>query len=141
MTLFLDTEFNGFDGGELISIALVSDRPGRNSEFYAVTSIPDHPTDFVRTNVIPRLAAKPEPRDAVVARLLLYLGEHLGEPILFDWPYDGIHLLSLLVVPCGRWHAIPLNLQLVTGATFKSRKPHNALSDARAFRSWYRRRK
>lgn len=136
MTLFLDTEFNGFDG-QLISIALVSDEGGRGSEFYAVCELPERVTPFVLENVLLHLDKRPEPETVVRGRLLDFLHKHQQERIIADWPHDFIHLLQLLCVPGGRAHVLGITMQLVSTDNLESDVPHNALSDARALMRWY----
>lgn len=137
MTLFLDCEFNGFETHELISIALVSDEPGPAKEFYAVLPLPDRVAPWVTENVLPQLGKPSEHHILATARLLRFLRAHPGEHIIADFPLDHILLLSLLMVPGGRWHPIELSMRLIDGLPVKSRRPHNALSDARALMRAY----
>ncbi|AHB48973.1 hypothetical protein W911_12055 [Hyphomicrobium nitrativorans NL23] len=137
MTLFLDTEFNGF-GGALISIALVSDNGGRESEFYGVRELPDQLAPWVEANVLPVLGKKPEPDTVLRRRLVEFLHGHAGQTIIADWPEDLIHCLGLLCPSPGRAYRINLNLRLIKATEeLPSEVPHNALSDARALMRWY----
>jgi hypothetical protein len=138
MTLFLDCEFNGFGSPELISIALVSDQGGPNNEFYAVGPIPGRLKPWVAENVIPRLDQTPEDLPSIQTRLLRFLRPRANETIIADWPEDFIHLLALLTVPGGRWHAVEISMRLVDRLPLESKQPHNALSDARALLQSYR---
>lgn len=140
MTLFLDCEFNGFGSNELISIALVSDQTGPDREFYAVAPIPDRLEPWVAENVIPKLDRAPETIATIKTRLVQFLRAHADEPIVADWPEDFVHLLSLLTVAGGRWHAMQLSMKLIDGLEIKSRRSHNALSDARGLMRAYNRR-
>lgn len=136
MTLFLDTEFNGF-GGELISIALVSDRGGSNAEFYAVRHLPEKITPWVEEHVIPVLGRASEDDATLKARLRHFLDDHRGEPIVADWPLDFIHFLVLLCEPGGRAYQFSLSMRLVKQDELLSENPHNALADAKALmRTW-----
>lgn len=136
MTIFLDTEFNGF-GGSLISIAMVSDQRGRNSEFYGVCELPAYVHPWVEEHVLPVLAKAPEPDISLQRRMLDYLTVHSGETIIADWPEDFVHLLYLLCEPGGRAHRPAIEMRLVRGVEIVSKVPHNALSDARALMEWH----
>lgn len=131
--LFLDTEFSEF-GGQLISIALVSDKGG---EFYAVRHLPSKMHPWVRENVVPVLVKDPEDDHVIAAQLLQFLRVHPCEKIVADWPEDFTHLLGLLCSPGGYRASIDLEMSLITSGDFESAIPHNALSDARALMKWY----
>jgi hypothetical protein len=139
MTLFLDCEFNGFGSNELISIALVSDQDSPEDPLYAVLSIPSDPKPWVAQNILPNLSQAPEGLPSLQARLLKYLHAHPGETVIADWPEDFIHLMNLLTLPGGRWHAIALTMRLLPGLEITSQRPHNALSDARALMEAFKR--
>lgn len=135
--IFLDTEFNGF-GGELISIALVSDKGGKGSEFYGVRELPPDVHPWVQEHVVPVLRKKPETESALRKRLVGFLSRHEGDTIVADWPEDIIHLLRLLCTEPGYAYRLNLDLRLVkTTEELASDLPHNALSDARALMRWY----
>jgi hypothetical protein len=134
--LFLDTEFSKF-GGELISIALVSDN-GELSEFYAVRHLPSKRHPWVDENVVPVLLKDPEPDHLIRSRLVTFLRKHSSEPIIADWPEDFIHLLYLLCEPNGSRANVDLDLRLITSGDVISKIPHNALSDARGLMHWYK---
>jgi len=135
MTLFLDTEFNSF-GGALISIALVSDKGGKGSEFYAVLDLPPDLHPWVEQHVVPVLGRAPQTRAIVRRRLIEFLSRHTGEIVVADWPEDLMHLLRLLGGG-ERQHPLRLDMQLVSDAQTEPKIPHNALSDARALRDWH----
>lgn len=138
MTLFLDTEFNGFGSGELISLALVSDSGQLNSEFYEVLSAPKNATPWVAANVIPVLAKTPISTAAFQKKLVNFLYQHAGEPIIADWHEDLICFLQMLSTAPGHAYRLNLTLRLVTPSEpLPSLTPHNALSDARALRDWW----
>lgn len=139
MTIFLDCEFNGFGSNELISIALVSDQDDPENTFYAVVAIPSDPKPWVAQNILPNLSQSPEGLPSVQTRLLKYLHAHPGETVIADWPEDIIHLMNLLTLPGGRWHAIELNMRLAPGLEINPLRPHNALSDAQALMEAFKR--
>lgn len=134
MTLFLDTEFNGF-GGALISIALVSDK---GDAFYAVRQLPQSLHPWVAEHVVPFLNQQPESDDSLQTRLIEFLRAHENERMVGHWPEDFIHLLQLLSAGAGRAYPLTLNMQLVKASQLQSEVPHNALSDARALGLWFR---
>lgn len=137
MTLFLDTEFNGF-GGELISIALVSDDGRKDDAFYAVRAIPKRPTPWVSENVLPVLCAKPIADSLLQRKLLDYLYHHTAETIVADWHEDLIHLLRLLETSRGHAYRPDITLRLVRPTEpIESEVPHNALHDAHALKRWF----
>jgi hypothetical protein len=131
---FLDCEFNGFDG-PLISIALVPEAED-HAEFYAV--LPCHrPQRWVEEHVMPHLGAVPHSRADVVAALTAYL---IGDPapvLIADWPEDIAHAAALLAFR-GRRSLPQVRFDLINLPGFDtasmSRRPHNALADARALR-------
>lgn len=134
--LFLDTEFNGF-GGALISIALVSDKGGKNSEFYAVRCLPSKIHPWVQEHVVPYLVLPSEDDHVLRARLAQFLRHHAGEPVIADWPEDLAHLLYCLCEAGGISQRIELDLRLIESGELNSRMPHNALADARALMHWW----
>lgn len=134
VTLYIDTEFNGH-GGELISLALVSDTHGH--EFYGVLPLPSRIHDWVAQHVVPVLGQQPEPADAFRMRLRLYLEKHAGEEIVADWPDDFAHLMRAMSGPdWGRSFMVPCAMRLIASGEVAPEVPHNALSDARALRQW-----
>lgn len=133
--LFLDTEFNGF-GGQLISIALVSDQT--KDELYVVRDLPSNIHPWVKEHVVPYLLQSPSPDFILRDKLVNYLNKHSGEVIVADWPEDFIHLLALLCEPNGiKYNTGELKLQLIHDCDPQPLIPHNAVSDARALRDWY----
>lgn len=128
--LFLDTEFNAH-GGQLISLALVSDR--HEHEFYAVLPLPSDVHPWVAQHVVPILDRDPEPEPVVRLRLKTYLLRHCDD-VVADWPEDFKHLLDLITMPGGMRVNVDFSMHLVSGIDAKPDVPHNALSDARALR-------
>lgn len=138
MTLFLDTEFNGH-GGELISIALVSDRLGPHPEFYEVRQLPQNPTPWVLEHIIPVLNQSSVADTLLRMELFDFLHHHKNEPVYADWHQDLVHFLALLETEPGRAYPIELTLHLVRpNVPLSSIIPHNALSDAKALMLWHR---
>lgn len=137
MTLFLDTEFNGF-GGDLISIALVSDIDSKGADFYAVRAPPESPSPWMKENVLPVLGAKPIPDVVLQKKLLDYLHHHPHELIVADWFEDLKHLLNLLGTTPGWAYRLDLRFHLIKpDEPLDSKVSHNALHDARALMRWY----
>lgn len=138
--LYLDCEFNEF-GGELISMALVSDG-GR--EFYQVLQIPGLPGDFVEEHVLPVLGKEPlRDRTAFNVCLQTFLSHFDGCEIIADWPADFKHLseqMDIMGKRLGFMIPIECRMTLLRGSPdIKPETPHNALSDARALRDWHQR--
>lgn len=136
MTLFLDTEFNGH-GGELISLALVSDLTG--AKLYGVLPLPADLHPWVRENVVQVLDQEPEPIEEFRLRLRLFLERHAGEDIVADWPDDFAHLMRLMSGPeyAASW-VVECRMVLVKSGEVRPARPHNALSDAKALAEWWR---
>jgi hypothetical protein len=136
MALYLDTEFNGFQGS-IISIGIISSVTGK--EFYEVFKLPELIHPWVKENVIPILQQQPEDYQIIRHRLYQYLKYHDGEPVIADWPEDLAHLLKLLCDPYGNGMAfnLELDLRLIQSGELKSEIHHNALSDARALMHWH----
>jgi hypothetical protein len=131
--LYLDTEFNAF-GGELISLALVSDR---GDEFYRVLPLPSKIHPWVGIHVIPFLNQPSEQMEVVQQQLYEFLQPRQSQPIYADWPADLEHLLRLIYFDNGLSYNLQLTLKLIKSGEFTPEIPHNALSDARALRDWH----
>lgn len=134
MTLYLDTEYNGF-GGRLISLALVSDKDG---EFYCVLDLPSKVHPWVAEHVVPFLMLDAEPDHVFRYRLKHFLDHHSGEEIIADWPEDFVHLMNCMCEPNGISFKIELDMRLINSGDLKPEVPHNALSDARALMHWHK---
>lgn len=133
MKVFLDTEFNGFEG-ELISIALVSEG---GDEFYKVVNYPlmGQQNPWVAENVIPVIGPDMEP---VGGRIVYMLSDWLcglgpDVEVIADWPGDFKHFWDSLSIGSIRYR-LPeqLRTRLIRGLDYSSKIPHNALEDARA---------
>lgn len=132
MRYYLDCEFNGF-GGELISMALVSDEDG---EFYEIIEIDSEYEPWVAENVVPHLDKPATFLDEFRVKLFAFL-KAAPSPveIVCDWPADVLYLMHTLM---GADHAetvmIPMTITIVDLDEVKSVIPHHALWDARAIR-------
>lgn len=134
MNIFMDSEFNGF-GGELISLALVSDD---GTSWYNVLPLPERIDPWVAQHVVPILGKAPVAPETFRASLLAYLATRPGATIHADWPADFGYLLNCMMGD--RFEAafyVPFTFNLMTGTDPKPDVPHNALSDATALRLWH----
>jgi hypothetical protein len=133
--LYLDTEFNGFNG-ELISLALFDPANGR--VFYQVADFPSAAIDpWVREHVIPKLDKVPIGMAAFKEKLREFLAGYTWPVIVADWPADLEHLFHALMIE-GHWEVdIPIQAHLINSGKFESANPHNALADAMALAQWH----
>ena len=137
MKLFLDTEFNGFNG-KLISMALVPEDPAKQ-EFYKELEIVEPYEPWVKENVVPHLVLNPCSRHEFQQALANYLWD-IGEcTIVADWPDDIRHFCESLITGPGMCLSLLHNIhfELDFGINYESTVPHNALHDARAIRNFY----
>lgn len=134
MSLYLDTEFNGF-GGRLISLALTSSLD--NSEFYEVLPLPSKVHPWVQEHVVPFLIKDAVSEHVFTHRLINFLQPRQEEVIYADWPADFVHLLEQLYSGNGFQYQIFPCLQLINSGKLYPDIPHNALSDARALKEWH----
>jgi hypothetical protein len=137
MRLFLDTEFNGFQG-KLISMALVPEDTSA-PEFYKELEIKDQLHPWVRDNVVPHLFLPPCSFSEFQNALGNYLWK-IGEcTIIADWPDDIRHFCESLITGPGMMMKFVNNIkfELDFGIDYISLVPHNALHDARAIREFY----
>ena len=140
MRLFLDTEFNGFQG-KLISMALVPEDASA-PEFYRELEIKDQLHPWVRDNVVPHLFLPPCSFSEFQKELGNYLWK-IGEcTIIADWPDDIRYFCESLITGPGMMMKFVNNIkfELDFGIDYDSLVPHNALHDARAIRDFYMRR-
>jgi hypothetical protein len=134
MKLFIDTEFNGFQG-KLMSMALV---PEDDSvpEFYREIEMTDQLDPWVKENVVPHMFLVPVPYSQFQNELSKYLRE-VGEcTIVADWPDDLRYFCEALITGPGEMIFLSnkINFQLDTFIQYESEVPHNALYDARAIK-------
>lgn len=133
MRLWLDCEFNDF-GGELISMALVSDGP----EWYQSLGCAS-PSPWVADNVMPVIDAPTISRPEFILSLGEFLWQFEKLDIIADWPDDISYFCqSLITGPGGRIDTPPLRMEIRRDLDGVSAVPHNALYDARAIKAaWY----
>lgn len=129
MRLFLDCEFNGFQG-ELISMALVSE-DGR--EWYEVLHC-GNPIPWVAENVIPILGKTPVPQSDFTKGLFRFLCQFDSIHVVADWPEDISHFCKALITDPGKRIGTPPLTMEVVRVDSTSDLPHNALADARGIR-------
>lgn len=130
MRVWIDTEFNGFQG-ELISIALVSEN---GHEWYESLGCA-HPSEWVKDNVMPVIDRKPITKQTAQSRLKKFLQQWKAVHIIADWPEDIAHFCQILITGAGScMHTPHLTFEIREDIIFESAIPHNALEDARAFR-------
>lgn len=140
MKYYLDTEF---DGGGLISLALVSEA-GR--EMYLATKC-ENPGGWVKENVLPIVkceGATPYMCDPELFGPLIafYMQSDTDPVIVADWPDDIKYLCQALITGPGTMVDIPrLTFKLERVDAYPSRLAgavqHNALWDARALRALF----
>lgn len=129
MKLYIDTEFNEFQG-QLISMALVAEN---HEEFYEVLEC-ENPGPWVAENVMPFLEKSPVPKEVFQYKLQQFLNQFDKLHIIADWPEDLKHFCDALVIGPG----ISLNypdfiLECRKDLSSENSKVlHNALHDARA---------
>ena len=132
MKLFLDCEFNGFQG-QLISMALVAED---GNSWYEVLPC-EYPVEWVAKNVMPILGKKPlENAYELSLSLERFLMKFRDVHIIADWPEDIQHFCAALIVgPGSRINTPPLTMEVIRVDT-ESKIPHNALADAQAIRDF-----
>jgi hypothetical protein len=137
MRLFLDTEFNGFQG-ELLSMALVPEDPTK-PEFYVELQFADQLDPWVKENVVPHMFELPLNRTDFQQKLRDYLYQMGPCTIVADWPDDIRHLCESLITGPGEclWPLHNILFDLDFNIKYNSEVPHNALWDARAIRNVY----
>lgn len=131
-TLYIDTEFNGYQG-DLISVAIVDRASGT---FYASLGCP-MPVEWVAKHVMPALSIPAISLDDLQGHLRRFLSRYPdGIHVVADWPEDIAHFCQLLIMgPGQRIDTPPLTMEVRRDLhTEHSRVPHNALHDAIAMR-------
>jgi len=128
-TLYIDTEFNGFNG-QLISMALVSEH---GEEFYEVLQCKD-PVTWVAQHVMPFLEKDAITFNMFQSKLQQFLYTYKEIKIVADWPDDIKYFCeSLIVSPGEAINHPPITFVLDRALSSNDSKvPHNALHDARA---------
>lgn len=140
MRLFLDTEFNGFEG-ELLSMALVPEDESKPI-FYKELNFTGQLHPWVRENVVPHMILPPIGYGEFQNSLANYLWE-IGEcTIIADWPDDIRHFCESLITGPGMCLSLLPNIkfELDWGIDYESKVPHNAMWDAIGIRDFYMKR-
>jgi len=140
MRYFLDTEFNGM-GGDLISLAMVSEEGDRYA-YFATKCL--NPVPWVDEHVMPIIklvGATPMPvkPDQFGIGISLFLSRDREPIIIADWPDDIAYFCKALIVGPGQMVDIPsLKFEIIRidayPTTLAGAVRHNALWDARALR-------
>lgn len=140
MRLFLDTEFNGFNG-RLMSMALVPEDASK-PEFYKELEIKEQLHPWVRDNVAPHMFLVPVSFGEFQNALANYLRDVGDCTVVADWPDDIRHFCESLITGPGMMISMKHNIkfELDFGIHYQSAVPHNALHDARAIRDFYMKR-
>lgn len=149
MKMWIDTEFNGFQG-ELISIAIVAED---GAEFYEIVDLEERVDPWVFRNVIPVLNSHkidtnnrlgvhcdrvPMSRDMVRRSMQAFLAGYNDVHLVADWPEDiALFCRLLLTETPGERIDTPTLTMEITRTDYPSEVPHNALEDARAMRRGY----
>lgn len=130
MNLYIDTEFNEFQGA-LISMALV-DETGRH--FYESVGC-ENPGAWVAEHVMPIICRMPILKKDLQMRLQQFLAQYDSIHIIADWPEDIQHFCATLITAPGmRIDTPPLTMEVRRDLDAPSLLPHNALEDAKAIR-------
>jgi len=134
MNLWLDCEFNGWNGS-LISMAIVS---SDGQEFYEVLRC-DNPVEWVAENVMPFLGKPPIAQDEFTRKLQSFLRRFRDCVVIADWPDDIAYFCkALITAPGERITTPPITLRILTDLpdeAYEAEVRHNALSDARAMKN------
>jgi hypothetical protein len=137
MRLFLDTEFNGFNG-KLLSLALVPEDESVE-KFYCELEMNDQLDPWVKENVVPHMILIPSSMSKFQDALTRYLNEFKECRIVADWPDDIRHFCESLITGPGERLLIKTKITFELDLTieYESKVPHNALFDAIAIRETY----
>jgi hypothetical protein len=136
--VFIDTEFNGFNG-ELLSMALVPEDESKTI-FYHEIEFKGQLDPWVRDNVVPHMNGKPITYREFQNQLAMWL-YYVGEcTLVADWPDDIRYFCQALITGPGMCINIlnKINFVLDTSISYNSQVPHNALYDAIAIREFYK---
>lgn len=135
MKIFIDCEFNGFNG-DLISMALITED---GQEFYEVIEW-FLPFPWVRENVLPVVEKEPITKTEFKKRFKKFVTSFDEIHLIADWPDDIRYFIQELITGPGEMiRTCPriiseINLDLSSNS---SKVPHNALHDARAIMKDY----
>src|ERR1700719_4478092 len=135
-TLYLDVEFNGFNG-QLISLALVPD--DATTPFYEVSELPRPVDQWVRTHVIPKLGKEPLRPLLFKQAFQLYIQKFDNPLIICDWHADAVHFCQLLAgFDYGSSLDFAFTMQVLKTPKDEPAYIHNALDDARILMEWHK---
>lgn len=133
MKIYIDTEFNDFQG-ELISIALVA-KDG--NYFYSEFKIENEYSEWVMENVVPHLGGVPTDRKTAALNIQKFLSNYDSVELIADWPEDIQHFMELVIIGPGRRINLPKDFKVTFNWNLPSTRdiskvPHNSLYDAMA---------
>lgn len=148
--LFIDTEFNGYQG-ELLSLALVTEDANvglnvdnvierLNATVYNVEfPLPAQIDPWVAANVVPNLSPIKYPLEYAQNSLRVFLKQFDQIHVIADWPDDIRYFMELLITgPGTRIDTPPMTLEVRRDIDSSASKvPHNAFWDALALRDAY----
>jgi hypothetical protein len=133
MRLFIDCEWNGFQG-ELISISLVPE-DDLFGPFYAELQYFEPTDPWVREYVVPHLNGSQLDIETFKTGLEAFLNQFATVHIVADWPEDIAWFCTCLITgPGTRLNTPPLTTEILRVDT-ESFIPHNALYDAIALKN------
>lgn len=131
MRVWIDTEFNGFNG-ELISMGLIDEN---ERGLYFVLFSPLVIDSWVAEHVMPFLGQGPIGRHVAQGRLREFLSAYESVHLVADWPEDISHFCRFLITnPGERLSTPPLMMEIRRDLDCESAIPHNAMEDVRALR-------
>lgn len=132
MNIYLDCEFNGFNG-QLLSMAMVANE---GKEFYEVLPLPEIIDPWVAENVVPKFGKDAISKYEFQSKFRAFLNQFDLPNIRVDWyvdlqyffnEFNGKDYSSSFAYAC------KTEIQLID--SLNSQVPHHALWDARALRS------
>ena len=139
MRIWIDTEFNGFNG-EILSIALVAEDGDYLYEVFPRILEPVVP--WVEQNVMPQIRQLPSgdelsiltPKITIKHKISNFLMKYKDIEIIADWPEDVKHLCDLLIVGPGLAVETPRKIKFTICRDLDtiSSVPHHAYYDALA---------
>lgn len=136
MILYLDTEFNGFNG-QLISLAMVS--PEGHS-WYEVCELPALIDPWVNQHVIPYLGREALRPLIFRSNFQQWVTQFDNPDVYCDWHADGQHFCAMMAgINYGSSIDFAFTLHILKTPPGKpvSIMPHNALEDAKALMEWH----
>lgn len=133
MNLWIDTEFNDFEG-ELISMALVDE----DGECWYASLGCENPSKWVAENVMPIISIRNISKREFQTSLAKFLHRYSSIHIIADWPEDIAHFCRILITGPGMCLNTPALTFEIASIDSVSECPHNALEDAKANRKSYK---